>query len=304
VVARASAAIEPPKVSILIPTYNREQLLVRAVQSALDQTHKNIEVIISDNCSTDETWPVAQRFALADARVRCFQNSTNVGPLKNWIAGMEHCTGDYIKILWSDDWIEPTFLAEALAALAAHPGAGVAFTATLVHGPLSDAVHYHFPFRLFYPAEEYLCESIQGDSMPLSPGCTLIARQWASFRGSYPRWQRLEMIALDTGAGSDMLFIWEAALRSGGVAHVPKFLSHFYASPTSLTLVHQDRVAEGYRLAKRYFLESVVEDMQLRRRLKEPFRPPDRGPFLKRVERKLRLGMRRSAAAVFARLGL
>jgi len=304
VVARTSTSIMNAKVSVLIPTFNREQLLARAVSSAQAQTHRNIEIVISDNCSTDGTWSAANRMAADDSRIHCWQNASNVGPLRNWIAGLQHCTGEYIKILWSDDWIEPTFISESLAVLAAHPQAGVAFTATLVHSPLSDDVYYHFPLRHFYTAEEYLREAVQSGQLPLSPGCTLVARDAASFRCTYPRWGRLEKIALGTGAGSDMLFIWEAVLRSGGVAHVPRFLSHFDCSPTSITMTQYSRVAEGYRLARRFFLDYVVKDVQLRSRLQQEFRPVNHDPFLKRWERTLRLGMRRSAANVFARLGL
>jgi glycosyltransferase involved in cell wall biosynthesis len=304
VVARTSASIKNAKVSVLIPTYNRQELLARAVSSAQSQTHQNIEIVISDNCSTDGTWASAQRFAAADPRIRCWRNDSNLGPLRNWIAGLEHCSGEYIKILWSDDWIEPTFIAESLAALAAYPQAGLAFTATLVHAADSDDVYYHFPQRHFYTVEEYLTEAVQSGHLPLSPGCTLVSRHAASFRCSYPRWGRLEKIALHTGAGSDMLFIWEAVLRSGGVVHVPRFLSHFDCSPTSITMTQYDRVAEGYRLARRFFLDFVVKDVQLRSRLQQQYRTVNHVPFLKRWERTLRTGVRRSAANVFARLGL
>jgi glycosyltransferase involved in cell wall biosynthesis len=292
------------KVSVLIPTFNREELLARAVSSAQAQTHQNIEIVISDNCSTDGSWSCAQRLASDDTRINCWRNDSNLGPLRNWIAGLERCTGDYIKILWSDDWIEPSFISESLAAFATHPQAGVAFTATLVHAPGSDDVYYHFPQRHFYGPEEYLIEAVQSGHLPLSPGCTLVSRDIASFRCTYPRWGKLERIALNTGAGSDMLFIWEAVLRSGGVVHVPRFLSHFDCSPTSITMTQYDRVAEGYRLARRFFLDFVVKDVQLRSRLQQEYRPANHVPFLKRWERTLRIGMRRSAASVFARLGL
>ena len=77
-----------PKVSILIPVYNRPEQILRAVHGALAQTHRNLEVIISDNASTDGTWAAVQRLAAEDARVLAYRNPTNLGPIRNWIGAM------------------------------------------------------------------------------------------------------------------------------------------------------------------------------------------------------------------------
>ena len=102
------------KISILIPTYNREQYIEEAVRSALNQTYKNIEVIVVDNKSTDNSWMILENLAKNDSRIKLFQNDTNIGPVKNWKRCIDKATGKFCKILWSDDLIAPEFLERTL----------------------------------------------------------------------------------------------------------------------------------------------------------------------------------------------
>src|SRR2546427_6401542 len=103
-----------PLVSILIPVYNRKQLVGPCIQSALDQTVREFEVVIVDNASTDGTWQVCEAFAAKDKRVRVIRDPLNVGPVRNWQRCMQEAGGLYGKILFSDDLIEPTFLERTL----------------------------------------------------------------------------------------------------------------------------------------------------------------------------------------------
>ena len=61
------------KVSILVPVYNREDLIGQTLNSALNQTYKNIEIIVVDNSSTDNTWEVVQSYEKQDSRIKAFQ---------------------------------------------------------------------------------------------------------------------------------------------------------------------------------------------------------------------------------------
>ncbi|MFK2298794.1 glycosyltransferase family 2 protein [Bacteroides fragilis] len=99
-----------PLVSIVIPTYNREQYIEDAIKSAINQTYRNIEIIIVDNCSTDSTWDILNRWAERDERIKVFRNKMNIGPVLNWNECFEHTSGDFIKILWSDDWMAIDFI--------------------------------------------------------------------------------------------------------------------------------------------------------------------------------------------------
>lgn len=103
------------RVSTVIPVYNREQFVARAVDCALRQDVEGHEIIIVDNHSTDRTWEVCKAIALKDSRVRCHQNDRNLGPVQNWIRGVELASGEYCHLLFSDDLIGPEFLARTIS---------------------------------------------------------------------------------------------------------------------------------------------------------------------------------------------
>jgi len=94
-----------PLVSIGIPTYNRRQFAIRAVRSALSQTYENIEVIVSDNASTDDT--VQHLSAIRDARLVILRHQTNTGMVANFNSCLNAATGELFLMLSDDDWLEP-----------------------------------------------------------------------------------------------------------------------------------------------------------------------------------------------------
>jgi glycosyltransferase involved in cell wall biosynthesis len=254
-----------PKVSVLIPVYNRAALVGRSIESARAQTHANLEIVVSDNASTDGTWEAVNRLALADPRIRPLRNETNFGPTRNWIRGLAECTGDFVKILWSDDWLEPSCIEELLHPMADQPEVGLAFTAVLVHFANRDLPKHHFPERSSFTSAEYLQDALLGRRTPVSPGCSLVRRESARFRLPIGEDPELNRIAERYGAGPDLLFLMEAAAASSRVAHVPKFLTHFGASQSSITVNHPREVQEGYRRVREYFARQVGDRPELAR---------------------------------------
>lgn len=127
-----------PKVSVLIPTYNQDAYITRAIESALAQTHPDIEVIVRDDCSPDATQEVVERFIASrkDGRVRYYRNSRNVGILRNYHDGLyESATGDWVVNLDGDDFfLDPGFIAKAIALAGATPGIRLVF---------ADYAEYH-----------------------------------------------------------------------------------------------------------------------------------------------------------------
>ena len=110
-----------PLVSIGIPAYNREKLIVRAIESALGQDYRNIELIISDNASTDGTEAVCRAFAARDPRVTYIQQETNRGAVANFEAVFERGRGEYFLWLGDDDWFDLDYVSSCVAVLEAHP---------------------------------------------------------------------------------------------------------------------------------------------------------------------------------------
>ncbi len=100
---------KPPKISVCIPVYNGAEFLNIAIDSVLNQTEKDFEIIIVDNQSTDNT--VALIKAYSDSRIKLFMNDSNIGMIPNWNKALSYASGEYIKILPADDMLYPECLA-------------------------------------------------------------------------------------------------------------------------------------------------------------------------------------------------
>jgi glycosyltransferase involved in cell wall biosynthesis len=108
-------------VSIGLPTFNRARTLRRAIDSALGQTHRNIELVISDNASTDGTQALCQEYADRDPRVRYVRSGINVGAVANFNATIAALRGEYATLLADDDWFDPDYVERCLVEIRAHP---------------------------------------------------------------------------------------------------------------------------------------------------------------------------------------
>lgn len=91
------------KVSVVIPTYNDEDYLSRAVRSCLTQSHANVEVVCIDDCSVDGTLHVAHALAAEDTRVKVVAQPQNSGEHNARLAGVQNATGDLLLFLDADD---------------------------------------------------------------------------------------------------------------------------------------------------------------------------------------------------------
>jgi glycosyltransferase involved in cell wall biosynthesis len=116
----------PSPVTVVIPTYNRSWGLKRALQSVVGQTYPHVEVIVMDDCSTDNTEALARSFA--DPRVHYVRQPCNVGIGRNWGDGLRRATTPYVCFLMDDDFYAPTFLENRVRLLERHPRAIVAFS--------------------------------------------------------------------------------------------------------------------------------------------------------------------------------
>jgi glycosyltransferase involved in cell wall biosynthesis len=112
---KAVAGAERPLVSVVMPTYNRASLLDRAIRSALNQTYNNLEIIVVDDASSDETPDVVKAFQ--DQRVRYIRHETNRGGSAARNTGIRNATGEFIAFLDDDDEWEPEKTVQQLEAM-------------------------------------------------------------------------------------------------------------------------------------------------------------------------------------------
>lgn len=93
------------KISVIMPVYNTAEYLPKAIQSVLQQSYDNWELIIVDDGSTDDSYEICREFAAMDKRIKVWhQDNSGQGIARN--LALEHCTGDYVMFLDSDDWID------------------------------------------------------------------------------------------------------------------------------------------------------------------------------------------------------
>ena len=146
------------KLSVIIPTYNRAEYLSQCLHSVLASSYENLEVIVSDNASQDDTQAVVSSFG--DNRLRYYRNDTNIGAELNILKLLEYASGDYVFCLTDDDYLSEGAVSQILEIILRHPNVGVIFHAlrrldARTGQFLSDYVPYQGE-RVFNGGEESL----------------------------------------------------------------------------------------------------------------------------------------------------
>jgi len=131
-----------PLVSVIMPNYNNEKYLAEAIESILNQTYKNFEFVILDDCSTDNSWNIIQNYAKKDNRIKAFRNKKNLKIVKTRNKGFELMspTSKYIAIFDSDDVSMPERLEKQIAFLEKNPDYGLIGTHTYIINESSEII--------------------------------------------------------------------------------------------------------------------------------------------------------------------
>lgn len=251
------------KVSILIPVYNREYLIGQTLNSAIDQTYDNIEIIVVDNASTDNTWEVIQRYEKQDGRVKAFRNNTNIGPVKNWRKCLDYATGEYAKILWSDDLIAPDFIEKTVPWIE-DKNVGFVFTGTeIFYNNSNKKIDYFFIGKSgTYNSEKYINGALFEGNYPVSPGCALfrLVDLKENLMINVPN--KVNSNFAMHAIGNDLLIFLLTANQYSKFAFVNEKLSFFRAHKGSISIQSNNgKLPLHYVLAKAYFVEKYRKDL-------------------------------------------
>ncbi len=114
-------------VSVVITLFNREEFIAESIESVLAQTWKNLEIIVVDDCSTDSSYAIAQRYS-SDPRVRLIRNESNMGDYPNRNHAAKFANGEFLKFHDSDDVMYPECIETMVRPLIAEPRAALALT--------------------------------------------------------------------------------------------------------------------------------------------------------------------------------
>jgi glycosyltransferase involved in cell wall biosynthesis len=244
-----------PAVSVLVPVYNRAELLRPCIESALAQTFGDIEVVVVDGASTDGTWDVCREYAAADPRVRAIREETNSGPVRGWARSLEAAAGRYATFLWSDDVLLPSFLERTVPFLDDEEMAFAYTAAEIGANPGSGVVRYCLPSTRIIESERFVVGALSTRRrFPVSPACALfrLADLRQDIAMELPLSPIVDLSA--TGAGTDLLFYLRSAARRPLVAHVAEPLAFFRAHPGSISSQGRSgAVALQYALTRSWF---------------------------------------------------
>lgn len=214
-------------ISICIPVYNAERFIKETIQSVLDQTIVDFEIVITDNCSTDRTEEIVKYFK--DYRINYVKNSSNLGAEKNWNKSLKLASGKYIKLLCADDILYPTCLEEQLAVLESFDNVDVVLVTShknVINQDGKMIMSRKFPGSGKYKGIKALKKSLHRGTNVIGEPVAGLFRKEILEKSGYYNGENLYMIDMD---------LWSRILKHGNLYVVDKVLYAFRISTNSLS---------------------------------------------------------------------
>lgn len=227
------------KVTILMPTYNVAPYVKEAIASVLRQTYRDFELLVIDDCSTDNT--VSLVHSIDDPRIRIVQNEKNLGLAENLNRGLSHITTEYVARMDGDDIAEPFWLEREVTILDSHPEIGICGGGFERFGTVKSLVR--FPERHEDCMANMLFE------------CSVIV---PTFRMSLYRDQGLRYSTYAFPA-EDYRF-WAEGLRVTRIYNIQETLFHYRMHPTQICTARREDQQKKVAATRRYMLEWLNPD--------------------------------------------
>ena len=223
--------LEPvPLVSVVVPNYNHEKYLPQRIESILNQTFTDFELIILDDCSADNSLEVIGKYAAADARIRVLANSKNSGSVfKQWKKGVAEARGQYLWVAESDDYAAPDFLDKLLAIIEPQPTVALAYADSVIVDATGQPSGYMSTWKneRYRTARwnSYFCNSGQDElAFCLADNCTINNASAVLFRKDFLARPGLVDDSLRF-AGDWMVYIKLASEHA--IAYIPNRLNYY-----------------------------------------------------------------------------
>ena len=146
-----------PLVSIIIPVYNCERYINKCIQSVINQTYSNLEIIIIDDGSTDDSGKICDYFAKRDSRIRLI-HQRNGGPGIARNTGLSHVSGEYIAFIDADDYVSTEYI-HKMVLLAFEYQSDIVEVCSIWMLPLKNEFHSsNLPIQQFYGSQELVAD--------------------------------------------------------------------------------------------------------------------------------------------------
>ena len=209
----------PPPVSLLIPAYNSGAYIAAAIRSALAQDYPELEIVISDDASTDGSAALIRSLVREDPRVRFVAQPRNLGMVANWNWCLAQARGTYVKFLFGDDVLtSPDSVARLVHLLDAHPLAVLATSAReLIDGNSHPAgVWNHLRTPGWHPGPAVVARCFLSGCNLIGEPSAVLLRRAALERGFDPALRQLVDLEL-----------WLRLLQRGDLVYTPESLVAF-----------------------------------------------------------------------------
>jgi glycosyltransferase involved in cell wall biosynthesis len=239
-----------PLASLLIPTFNSALTVAEAIDSCRQQTFRDIEILVYDEVSKDDTREIIQAAARQDARIRFFSSDTNSGPVRAWRKLLHEARAPFATFVWADDLILPRYVEALIGNLQQNPSqliavcnaysetlpAAVNFDKSIPTGEASRLLLHRFPSGKIKGDVHAL--GILAAVYPVSQICGLWNTQAArEIFDHYIEFENPYGFDFSRHAyGNDVSFMSELGLRSGELTVLGEPLVACRASPDSMTL--------------------------------------------------------------------
>jgi len=223
----------------MIPTYNRANFLDRALRSLVLQSNQNFSVIITDNNSSDSTNKVVTEYK-NKLNISFIESKTNTGAVTNWQRGLNATKSKWVKVLYSDDWLEPNAL-EELSNFVQFNSLDIGLCGA--YGHLSNEVRgWVGESFLNLKWKDLVPKMVQG-KITASASCALIKTEHAieGLESNY-----LDRLAYETAIGPDLLMLYWSAIKGGNVGYLSKPLINMNASDDSISVVLGEKLRPLY----------------------------------------------------------
>ncbi len=257
-----------PKVSVCIPVRNGGVFLQLAVESALNQTYTDFEIIIVDNASTDHTVTQVEKIAAENNKVRLFRNEINIGLVGNFNACLNYAQGDYVKFLCADDLLLPGCLGKMAAILDDDPSVSLVVGGRQIinEAGAGVTVQNYAPEKFNYTGFDVINRCLYGSNYIGEPSAVMFRRAMAvrGFSEAMPHLMDIEM--------------WFHILEQGKMENLPEPLCairHHGGQMTVQSIRSSALVEDNVRLFEEYAHKPYLKNTffnRLQRRVRMTYR--------------------------------
>ena len=258
------------KVSILIPTFNSEKYIDQTIESALNQTYNDFEVILVDNASSDNTWKIIEKYKKNNSSIiASFRNYENIGPIRNWMKCIELASGAYGKIVWSDDIIESNFLEKTVPILEKNDDVGFVFSPAVIFGDVKKEKWFYTSEDQsgLYPTQKFIEGILFDKDYPNSPANGLFRLKDLEKNLMLRIPNKFDSDASIHAIGNDLLIYLLTAKDYKKYGYTNDTFAKFRAHSDSITIgTKKSKMVLNYDIAKAYFVDNFINDENLKKR--------------------------------------